>query len=171
MPASGFQSAQFRAIEFTCGLKNPRHLEHYEPGTRERAELETRLTAPTLGESFYALLRRRGFDLPSGDGAVLVGADDPARERRVRELVRLYQHPDDHYSLYLLAEALVEFDEMFSLWRLHHVEMVERMIGSKPGTGGSEGVAYLRLTLGRKFFPELWELRSYLSTRSADASK
>jgi tryptophan 2,3-dioxygenase len=167
MPASGFQSAQFRAIEFTCGLKNPRHLDNYEPGTPERDELERRLAAPTVGQRFHALLRRHGFDLPESapvhsDGAT-PPADDPAREARARELVRLYQNPDAHYSLYLLAESLVDFDEMFSLWRLHHVEMVERMIGSKPGTGGSEGVAYLRRTLGRKFFPELWELRSYLS--------
>ena len=63
----------------------------------------------------------------------------------------------------MLAESLVEFDELFTLWRVHHVQMVERMIGSKPGTGGSAGVAYLKTTLDRKFFPELWELRTYLS--------
>ncbi len=164
MPASGFQSTQFRAIEFVCGLRNETHLANHAEGSSEREELARRLQGPTVGESFYALLGRRGFALPTA------GSDDGgrvARERRVRELTRLYQQTDDHYDLYLLAEALVEFDEMFSLWRLHHIAMVERMIGSKPGTGGSEGVAYLRKTLDRKFFPELWELRSYLSTRTA----
>ncbi|MGH7576639.1 MAG: tryptophan 2,3-dioxygenase family protein, partial [Longimicrobiales bacterium] len=160
---SGFQSAQFRCIEFVCGLKNERHLQNYGPGTEERAELERRLAGTTVGESFYDLLRRRGFDLPAGSGP----DDDRASEQRVRALTGLYHNPDRHYDLYLLAEALVEFDQMFSLWRLHHIEMVERMIGSKRGTGGSEGVAYLRNTLNHKFFPELWALRNLLSPRSS----
>jgi tryptophan 2,3-dioxygenase len=153
MPASGFQSSQFRSLEFVSGAKDPRHLEPYPEGP-ERAQLEHRLAAPTINDAFYELLRRRGFELPSA-------AED--REARVNELKRIYQEPDQNYDLYLLAEALVEYDEFFTLWRLHHVTMVERMIGSKPGTGGSEGVAYLRKTTGAKFFPELWELRSYLS--------
>lgn len=155
MPASGFQSVQFRCIEFLCGRRDARHLEFHEPGSRERAMLEARLNGPALGERFHALLRRRGFDLPEGEDAEL-------HERRVIELTRLYLEPEQHYDLYMLAEALIEFDQMFELWRLHHVEMVERMIGAKPGTGGSEGVAYLRRTTGRRFFPELWELRSHL---------
>jgi tryptophan 2,3-dioxygenase len=162
MPASGFQSAQFRAIEFVCGVKNERHLEDHASGSEDFEELKRRLKEPTVGESFYGLLRRRGFALPPD-----ANGGDGAHDRRVRELTRLYHQNDNHYDLYMLAESLVEFDEMFSLWRLHHVAMVERMIGSKPGTGGSEGVAYLRKTLDRKFFPELWELRSYLSARSA----
>jgi tryptophan 2,3-dioxygenase len=160
MPASGFQSAQFRSLEFVSGAKNPRHVEEHAANLPEREELERRLRQPTLNEAFYALLRRRGFTLPEGEGA---------REQRVRELLRIYQQPDDHYDLYLLAEALVEYDESFALWRLNHVTMVERMIGSKPGTGGSEGVAYLRRTTGAKFFPELWELRSYLSVKGSES--
>lgn len=156
MPASGFQSAQFRCLEAVCGVRNPKTLEQFGAGTPARASLEQRLAAPTIIDAFYQLLRARGFDLPAGD-------EETIRDRRVRELVRIYQHPDDAYDLYMLAEALVEFDELFTLWRLHHVQMVERMIGSKPGTGGSAGVAYLRTTLDRKFFPELWELRSHLS--------
>jgi tryptophan 2,3-dioxygenase len=153
MPASGFQSSQFRNLEFVSGAKESRHVAQYPEGP-ERNELQRRLEAPTLNDAFYALLRRRGFALPEGDAA---------HEARVRELLRIYQQPDQHYDLYLLAEALLEYDEAFTLWRLHHVTMVERMIGSKPGTGGSDGVAYLRRTTGAKFFPELWELRSYLS--------
>ena len=160
MPASGFQSAQFRSLEFVSGRKDLRHLEHYAEGSPERAELERRAAEPTINDAFYALLRRRGFSLPAGEDQ---------QEARVRELVRIYQQPDDHYDLYLLAEALVEYDESFALWRLNHVTMVERMIGSKPGTGGSEGVAYLQRTTSVKFFPELWEVRSYLSSKSGAA--
>jgi len=156
MPASGFQSAQFRALEFACGLKDERHLIHYKEGSVERDMLEARLSQPSLGDAFYALLRRRGLELPEGDSPEAVDA-------RTRALLVIYQEPDSYYDLYLLAEALVSFDEMFMLWRQHHVTMVERMIGAKPGTGGSEGVAYLRSTTGRKFFPELWDMRSLLS--------
>jgi tryptophan 2,3-dioxygenase len=156
MPASGFQSAQFRCLEAVCGAHNPNTLKQFAEGTPARLGIEQRLAAPTITDAFYGLLRGRGFELPAG-------ADEATRDRRVRELAGLYQNPDGRYDLYLLSEALVEFDELFTLWRLHHVQMVERMIGSKPGTGGSAGVAYLRTTLDRKFFPELWELRSHLS--------
>ena len=159
MPASGFQSAQFRSLEFVSGSKDLRHLQQHAEGSPERVELERRAREPTLNDAFYALLRRRGFTLPEGPDQ---------RETRVLELVRIYQQPDDHYDLYLLAEALVEYDESFALWRLNHVTMVERMIGSKPGTGGSEGVSYLQRTTGAKFFPELWEVRSYLSSKGDD---
>jgi tryptophan 2,3-dioxygenase len=148
MPASGFQSVQFRALEFLCGLKEPGQLDLHANDPAARMDLERRLGQPSLGDRFLDLLARRGFDAnPAGD------------------LLRIYQQPEANYDLYLLCEAFIEFDEMFYLWRLRHVAMVERMIGSKPGTGGSEGVAYLRTTLGRKFFPPLWELRSYLSAR------
>lgn len=159
MPASGFQSAQFRNLEFVSGAKDERHLRMHAEDAPERHAMAQRLAEPTMLDAFYDLLRRRGFTLPEG-------TDDESRERRIREILRIYQEPDAHYDLYLLCEALVEYDEFWSLWRLHHVTMVERMIGSKPGTGGSEGVAYLRGTTARKFFPELWELRTYLSNKS-----
>lgn len=159
MPASGFQSAQFRYLEAVCGAGDARHLDSFESGSARRAELERRLGQPTIADSFFEMLRARGFAVP-------VGVEERARLERVRELVRIYQSPDQNFDLYLLCEAMVEFDELFTLWRVHHVQMVERMIGSKPGTGGSEGVVYLRGTLDRKFFPELWELRTYLSDKS-----
>jgi tryptophan 2,3-dioxygenase len=156
MPASGFQSAQFRCLEAVCGVRNPNTLKQFADGTPARQAIDKRLAAPTITDALYQLMRGRGFDLPAGES-------EEVHDRRVRELARLYQNPEGSYDLYMLAEALVEFDELFTLWRLHHVQMVERMIGSKPGTGGSAGVAYLRTTLDRKFFPELWELRSHLS--------
>ena len=81
-------------------------------------------------------------------------------------MLRIYVDAENYYSLFLLAESLIEYDEMFALWRLHHVKMVERMIGTKSGTGGSEGAAYLRKTVERQFFPELWEVRNHLSARN-----
>jgi len=165
MPASGFQSFQFRELEYVSGLKEARFLKNYEPDSEERAKLEKRLAEPTLADAFYAMLRRRGFDLPDTSDANEETRTAAAR-KRINELVRVYHDAEKHYALFLLAESLIEYDEMFSMWRLRHINMVERMIGSKTGTGGSEGAAYLRKTVDRKFFPELWELRSYLSKRN-----
>ena len=163
-PASGFQSAQFRAIEFRSGLKDAAHLPNFHGDGSERAALERRLEEPTLLDAFWRLLAGRGFDLDP--------AQEPAtpeeRSRRIRALVALYEKPRDHRDLYLLAEAMIEYDEMFGAWRQRHVAMAERMIGAKTGTGGSEGVGYLRGTIGRRFFPELWELRSHLGEFGAE---
>ncbi len=161
LPASGFQSFQFRELEFVSGLKNPRFIRNYDPDSAEYAKLQQRLQSPTLGDAFYNLLRRRGFDLPEEEQE-----GDPHRESRIKELKRIYEESERHYELFMLAESLIEYDEMFSLWRLRHVKMVERMIGTKPGTGGSEGAGYLKKTVEQRFFPDLWELRTYLSKRS-----
>ncbi|HEY9233335.1 MAG TPA: tryptophan 2,3-dioxygenase family protein [Blastocatellia bacterium] len=158
-PASGFQSFQFREIEYISGLKDARFLKNYEEGGEERRRLTARLAQPSVLDAFYALLRRRGFDLPADEAGAENGS---AHERRVRELLRIYEDAENYYGLFLLAESLIEYDEMFAMWRLRHVKMVERMIGTKSGTGGSEGATYLRKTVERKFFPELWEVRNYL---------
>ena len=164
MPASGFQSFQFRELEYVSGLKDSRFLKNYDATSAEYARLEARLKRPSIAEAYYSMLQRRGFNLPE------IGADSEDRDAleraRIRELERVYQDAEKHYELFLLTESLIEYDEMFAMWRLRHVKMVERMIGSKTGTGGSEGAAYLKKTVDRKFFPELWELRSYLSKRS-----
>ncbi|MFY9553640.1 MAG: tryptophan 2,3-dioxygenase family protein [Blastocatellia bacterium] len=165
MPASGFQSHQFRELEYVSGLKQPRFLKNYRPESREHGSLTARLARPSVADAFYAMLRRHGFDLPEAP-AQDSEAGDAAAQRRIDELKRIYQDAEKHYPLFLLAESLIEYDEMFSMWRLHHIKMVERMIGSKTGTGGSEGAAYLMKTVDRKFFPELWELRSHLSKKS-----
>src|SRR5437764_11363239 len=162
-PASGFQSFQFREIEYVSGLKDERFLKGYEQGSEARRRLVARLAQPTVLDAFYALLRRRGFDLPADTvGGESHAANPAAPERRVRELLRIYEDAENNYGLFLLAESLIEYDEMFAMWRLRHVKMVERMIGTKSGTGGSEGAAYLRKTVERKFFPELWEVRNHL---------
>ncbi len=153
MPASGFQSAQFRELEYLSGLKDAKFLSNYEPDSVEHGALSRRLEQPTLRDAFHALLIRRGFDIPDGEGR---------HDALIRALIRLYRESAAHYDLFLLAEGLIEFDEMFALWRVRHVQMVERVIGGRPGTGGSDGAAYLRGTIGRRIFPELWEMRSQL---------
>jgi tryptophan 2,3-dioxygenase len=161
-PASGFQSFQFREIEYVSGLKDERFLKGYDRDSQEYRRLAARLGQPSVLDAFYGLLRRCGFDLPVDP--VTSGENTEAHARRVGELRRIYVDAENYYSLFLLAESLIEYDEMFALWRLHHVKMVERMIGTKSGTGGSEGAAYLRKTVERQFFPELWEVRNYLGT-------
>jgi tryptophan 2,3-dioxygenase len=155
-PASGFQSAQFREIEFLCGARKTGYLSFLEPTGAERERLEHRLGAPTLYDALKALLQRRGYAVATHD--------------ELLETYRsIYENAEARYDLYLLLEDLIEFDERFLLWRGRHVRMVERMIGMKPGTGGSLGVAYLEKTLVKKFFPELWEVRTFLGGGSTGA--
>ncbi len=149
-PASGFQSAQFREIEFRCGLHgNQEYLKHLDLTAAERERLDRRLREPTLYDALKAYLTRRGFDVRDHDALLAT-------------FRTIYEHEAEHYVLYLLLEDLIEFDERVLLWRGRHVRMVERMIGMKPGTGGSLGAKYLETTLQRRFFPELWEVRTVL---------
>jgi tryptophan 2,3-dioxygenase len=168
-PASGFQSMQFREIEFSSGLKDERILREFANDDFARQRLEARMQKPSLSDSYFALLRRSGFDTP----AIEAPRDDKERRsnygKRVRGVVEVLTHPERLSKEYQLAETLIEHDEYFSLWRSHHIKMVERMVGTKRGTGGSEGIGYLKTTLEKKFFPELWEARTYLGARHDDA--
>ena len=138
-PASGFQSVQFREVEYVSGLKDRGYVKTLadEPGARIR--LEQRLAEPSLADAFHGLLARRGLTVTD-----------------------LYRDGSRHTDVLDLAEALLDHDEGFRIWRIRHVEMVERQIGDKPGTGGSTGVKYLQSTLSKRFFPELWQVRSQL---------
>lgn len=164
-PASGFQSMQFREIEFASGLRHESVLRAFMEDQFAHTRLQSRLNSPSLGETFFSLLRRKGLDAPADQD---MQNDKEARSRRVRAIVEILTHPEKLYKEYQLAEALLEHDEHFALWRSHHIKMVERMVGTKKGTGGSEGVGYLKTTLDHKFFPELWEARTYLSTKHGD---
>ena len=150
-PASGFQSVQFRELEFISGLKNPVYLDRVAGSKEEMARLRKRLDEPTLWDAFCELLTQRGLPMP---------ADDEAARRE--SLLAIARDREHHWEEFALAEALLDHDESVALWRQRHVLMVERQIGSKTGTGGSTGAAYLRSTLEKRFYPELWELRSYL---------
>jgi tryptophan 2,3-dioxygenase len=149
-PASGFQSVQFREIEFVSGLKDPEFPKRLRGlSGDEQDRLKRRLTEPSLWDGFLGLLTLRGFDVDTEPQRMAVFAAI-ARDRA--------QYGD----LWDLAEALVDHDQAWSLWRARHVLMAERQIGTKPGTGGSAGGAYLRSRVGYRFYPELWELRSLL---------
>jgi tryptophan 2,3-dioxygenase len=148
-PASGFQSVQFRELEFACGVRRTELLKWIELDEAQRARLERRREEPSLYDRVKELLRRRGFAVDSS-------------AELIESYRRIYSDETQYYDLYLLLEDLIEFDERFLLWRGRHVRMVERMIGQKQGTGGSAGARYLEGTLAHRFFPELWEVRTYL---------
>src|SRR6476620_11573304 len=149
--SSGFQSEQFREIEFRLGLKEASYVDHYPEGSTERASLREALAAPSLREVSHDALERAGFDL--GDRSV---------EALARAWLEVYRDADRWFDLYELAEKLVDIDDALAAWRHKHVLTVERIIGNKPGTGGSAGAPYLRATLEKRVFPELWSLRTAL---------
>ncbi len=185
-PASGFQSSQFREIEFACGLKDERLLAHFEADSVAFKRLWERYAAPSLPESFYKVLKVRGFAIPvestppakpelgsmqellkekallRNAGHAVEEETDSLQEKRISELLKIYNDPEKYFDLHELAETLFDIDELIFLWRTHHVTVVERMIGFKRGTGGSEGVNYLRSTMTKRCFPDLWKLRTYL---------
>jgi tryptophan 2,3-dioxygenase len=149
-PASGFQSVQFRELEFLSGAKDARYVGRLRHAAEaEQARLERRLAEPTLWDAFVTLLSRAGFDVATP-------------ESRREALIALTGDRGGYGPLWDLAEALVEHDALCARWRQRHVLMVERQIGSKSGTGGSTGAPYLRQRLDLRFYPELWELRSWL---------
>lgn len=148
-PASGFQSVQFREIEFLCGIRNTETMRYIAMDGAQRSRLERRLGEPSLYDHVKELLARRGFETSTS-------------EKLLEAYKQIYMNSEQHYDLYLLLEDLIEFDERLLLWRGRHVRMVERMIGRKRGTGGSPGVSYLEGTLQSRLFPELWEVRTYL---------
>ncbi len=168
-PASGFQSSQFREVEFAAGLREERMLEHFRSDPDAFEKLTARFAAPTLETIFYDLLEANGFALPREHWAEHHKRPEDKSEAtqaesraRVTELRKIYYESDKYHDIYNLSESLIDFDELISLWRAHHVTVVERIIGFKPGTGGSEGVGYLRSTLTKRAFPELWQVRSIL---------
>lgn len=161
-PASGFQSSQFREIEFASGIKEPRMMDFFAHEPAALASLKRRLEEPSLSDAFYALLKRRGFQVDVIIENEESEAGKAEHEKRTQELRRIYERPDEYLDLYELSESLVDLDEHLALWRTHHVTVVERIIGFKRGTGGSEGVGYLRSTLHKRAFPDLWNVRSVL---------
>lgn len=149
-PASGFQSAQFREIEFLSGLKDLGYLQRFRGlSDPERDRLNRRLAEPSLWDGYLAVLVKAGFAVGSPD-------------ERFEAYATIAHDRERFGALWDLAEALVAHDQAWSLWRARHVLMAERQIGTKPGTGGSAGGAYLRSRIEMRFYPELWELRSRL---------
>jgi tryptophan 2,3-dioxygenase len=151
-PASGFQSMQFRELEFLSGAKDEKILNSFKTDEFACQRLTNRFNSPSLADEFWALIGRNDMGAAS-------------YEERVAATVEILTHPEKYPDLYLMQDLLIEHDELIALWRSNHVLMVERMLGMKPGTGGSEGVGYLMTTLTKKFFPELWEARTHLTHR------
>jgi tryptophan 2,3-dioxygenase len=162
-PASGFQSFQYRQIEFLLGNKDDFTLRVHRHTPEIFAELEAVHRAPSLYDEYLRHLKRRGFDIPSDvadrDWTKQRAGSDP---RVVAVFKRIYENPDSHWDDYEMAEKLVDVEEQFQLWRFRHMKTVERIIGYKTGTGGSSGVAFLRKALDLVFFPELWEVRTHI---------
>jgi aminocarboxymuconate-semialdehyde decarboxylase len=157
-PASGFQSEQFRELEFLCGLKDEKMLRYHRPTAEAHALLERRLREPSLHDVFFDALRTMGTLQFVGNAT--------ERERfdaRARAVLALYRDERSHRDWIDVCERLTEFDELVVSWRLRHIQLVERVIGVRMGTGGSAGSSYLKLTLDKKFFPELWEARTLLT--------
>jgi len=157
--ASGFQSDQFRQIEFLLGVKSQAALRRFPDGSRARGALERRYQEPTVWDSFLRYLSKEGYVVPPSHLARdVVGAIEPSPELQ-RILVSVYKDDTKNAEL---CERLVDLDEGIQEWRYRHVKMVERTIGVKSGTGGSAGAAYLQQTVGRPLFPDLWQIRSQL---------
>jgi tryptophan 2,3-dioxygenase len=149
-PASGLQSVQFRELEFLSGAKDDRFVARFRGLTAdERKRLARRLAEPTLWDAYLGLVGRRGLDM-SSDARVCESLLAIARDRAA------------HDDLWQLAESLLNHDEVSALWRARHVQMVERQIGTKSGTGGSTGAPYLHHRVPMRYYPLLWELRDKL---------
>lgn len=159
--ASGFQSYQYRAIEFLLGNKDARTVEVHRSKPDRHAELTRLLNQPSLYDEYLRHLARRGFAIPKEvaerDWSKQREGSDP---RVIDVFKQIYDDPHKYWDDYEMAEKLVDVEEQFQLWRFRHVKTVERIIGFKPGTGGSSGVMFLRKALDLVFFPELWDVRT-----------
>jgi len=160
--SSGFQSFQYRTVEFLLGNKNAKLLDLFDHQPAIRRGLQEVLELPSIYDAFLRFLARSGLAVP----AECVERDFSVRREFSPELVEvlvgIYRAPERHWSEYALCERLVDVEESFQLWRFRHLKTVERIIGHKRGTGGSSGVGFLERAIGERFFPELLEVRTQL---------
>ncbi len=161
-PSSGFQSDQFRTVEYLLGLKDKGFLKYQDDRPDAQAAMRSALEGPSLWDDAIAALSRAGFDIPHD----LLARDwtqphEPSPQVEAAFLT-VYREPETYWELYQLAEKLVDLDDAMATWRHKHVLTVERIIGGKRGTGGTAGVSYLQSTVPKRAFPELWSLRTQL---------
>lgn len=158
--SSGFQSAQYRELEFLLGNKNAAMIKVFDHDPDAQAVLKATLAAPSVYDEFLRLLSRRGYDIP----AELTGRDVSVAHTHNDDLVQVfravYENADDHWDVYETCEELVDIEDAFQLWRFRHLRTVQRIIGFKKGTGGSSGVPFLQRALDLTFFPELYAVRT-----------
>jgi tryptophan 2,3-dioxygenase len=159
--SSGFQSAQFRVLEYKLGIKDDSFLKFHDEGSEDRKMLEAALNAPSLYDDALRQLAKE-FDIPKSAYERAPGAPYAPSEAVEDAWLAVYRDTAKYWSLYQLAEKLIDLDDAFLTWRHKHVLTVERIIGRKRGTGGTEGVGYLQQTLARRAFPEIWSLRTKL---------
>jgi tryptophan 2,3-dioxygenase len=157
--ASGFQSDQFRQLEFVLGRKSQPSIKRFPEGSRARGELERRFAEPTLWDAFLRYLSREKYPVPASELARDVTTPIESNADVQNVLIDVYRKDTKNSEI---CERLVDLDEGIQEWRYRHVKMVERTIGVKPGTGGSAGAPYLRTTIGSPLFPDLWEIRARL---------
>jgi len=158
--SSGFQSVQYRMLEFMLGNKHPQMVDVHKRDPKSHAALQSTLEAPSLYDEVLRLLSRRGYGIP--EDYLTRDFKEPyvASKQVAGAWLGVYHNAEKDWDLYELAERLVDLDQKFQLWRCHHLKTVERIIGYKPGTGGTGGVSYLAKALELKFFPELWTIRT-----------
>jgi tryptophan 2,3-dioxygenase len=160
--SSGFQSAQYREVEFLLGNKNAEMVKVFAHDEAARADLTTLLHEPSLYDEFLAYLSRQGYGVPRSS----LDRDWSVPHRSDPELVRMfaavYAAPEEHWGVYETCEELVDLEDNFQEWRFRHLQVVQRTIGHKTGTGGSSGVDFLRRALDLTFFPELYEVRTLI---------
>ena len=160
--SSGFQSYQYRAIEFLAGNRNPAMLGPHAHRADVVAKLEEILSQPSLYDEALLLLGRNGFDIGEDARRTDWRSTRTANDKVLAAWKTVYASPQKYWMLYELAEKLVDFEDYFRRWRFNHVTTVERIIGLKRGTGGTSGVSYLRRMLEVELFPELWKVRTEL---------
>ncbi len=160
--SSGFQSVQFRVLEYLLGLKDETFLKFQDQGSAERAMMEAALDAPSLYDDVLAQLAKQGFAIPRDVLERPRRAPYQPSEAVETAWLSVYRDTQKYWPLYQLAEKLLDLDDAFLTWRHKHVLTVERIIGRKRGTGGTEGVGYLQQTMTRRAFPEIWSLRTKL---------
>jgi tryptophan 2,3-dioxygenase len=158
--SSGFQSFQYRMLEFRLGNKNRQMARVFDAHETTAAQVKAALDEPSIYDEALALLARRGFAIPK-EKLERDFAEPYIADPRVTDAWReIYRDVETHWDVYELAEKLVDLEYRFHLWRYSHMKTVERIIGSKPGTGGTSGVSYLKKALDLRFYPELWDVRT-----------
>ena len=158
--SSGFQSVQYRLLEFLFGNKNAELVAVHKRDARAYELLMRALSEPSLYDEVLRLLNRRGYGIPEDHLVRDFGEPYQASKQVAGAWLGVYHNSEQCWDLYELAERLVDLDHNFQLWRYHHLKTVERIIGYKPGTGGTGGVSYLAKALELRFFPELWQIRT-----------
>ena len=160
--ASGFQSYQYRLVEFMLGNKNEGMMRMHEHDAEGAARLRAALEAPSIYEEFLRLLARRGFAIPT-DAIERDFSKSHKSDPRITEVFKsIYHNPRDYWEEYQMCETLVDVEEAFGIWRYRHLKVVQRIIGFKQGTGGTPGVPFLKKIVDQIMFPELWDVRTEL---------